>query len=136
MFRPPNAPQMMQPPPGPKGPSQMGSSFYQQGPPSDKGQMNGMPATNANSLNPAMDQQQQVGVEENVDLNIKIPKRLLRLSSTHIPQSVSMINSVKMPVGAVLRPLAPPGPDEEDVDVVNPGAAGIIRCKRYVNCGF
>lgn len=141
MFRPPNAPQMsappqmMQPPPGPNGSSQMGSSFYQQGAPPEKGQMNGMPVTNANSLNPAMDQQ-QAGMQENVDLNIKIPKRLFRLSSTHIPQSASMTNSLKIPVGAVLRPLAPPGPDEEDVDVVNPGAAGIIRCKRcrlYIN---
>ncbi|KAL3938641.1 MAG: hypothetical protein SGARI_001666, partial [Bacillariaceae sp.] len=42
----------------------------------------------------------------------------------------------KVPLGGVLRPLAPCPDDEEDVDVVQPGNAGIIRCKRcrtYIN---
>lgn len=74
--------------------------------------------------------------EENVDFSIQAPKRMFRLTAGSIPNSASMLASSSVPVGAVLRPLAPPQPDEDDVPVVQPGAAGIIRCKRcrtYIN---
>ena len=67
---------------------------------------------------------------ENVDLSIQAPKRLFRTTTGYIPGTASMGSSSSVPIGGMLRPLAPPGPDEDDVDVVQPGAAGIIRCKR------
>ncbi len=41
-----------------------------------------------------------------------------------------MATQCKVPVGAVIRPLAPAACEEDEVDVVQPGNAGIIRCKR------
>ena len=140
-FNKPSAPPPMQPPGGP--PAAAAPNFYQQTPnqgggPTNLNPMNPMSAPNApqNDVHPGagvgVGGVAQPQLQENIDFNVQIPKRLLRLSSAHIPQSVSMVNSTKLPLGAVIRPLAPPGPEEEDVDVVNPGAAGIIRCKRYV----
>ena len=74
--------------------------------------------------------------EENVDFGIQIPKRLLRFTAGSIAQTSNLGASSKLQFGAVLRPLAPTSANEEDVDVVNPGAAGIVRCKRcrtYIN---
>jgi hypothetical protein len=68
--------------------------------------------------------------QENVDFSIQIPERLLRLTAKKIPQTAGMAAASKVPVGAVIRPLAPTGPEEEEVDTVQPGNAGIIRCKR------
>ena len=74
--------------------------------------------------------------QENIDFNIKIPDRLFRLTCSKIPQTNGTAMSCKVPLGGVLRPLAPCPDDEEDVDTVQPGSAGIIRCKRcrtYIN---
>ena len=65
--------------------------------------------------------------EENIDLNIQVPPHILRCSTAYIPQSASLAHATKVPLGAVVRPLAPGG---EEVKVVQPGAAGIVRCKR------
>jgi len=77
--------------------------------------------------------------QENIDYSIKVPSRILRLTSQYIPASATLANSTKVPLGAVIRPLAPMSEndeEEEDVKVVQPGAAGIVRCKRcrtYIN---
>lgn len=74
--------------------------------------------------------------QENVDFSITIPKSIFRLTTDKIPQTAGMASAAKVPIGAVLRPLAPKGPDEAEIDTVQPGNAGIIRCKRcrtYIN---
>ena len=82
-------------------------------------------------------QQQQAIFQEKIDYSIKVSKRFLSLTTGSIPSSASLAASCKIPMGAVIRPLAPPSPeDDEEVSVVQPGAAGIIRCKRcrtYIN---
>ena len=99
--------------------------------------MMGAPGMQQPGMQPGMQQQQGGAIfEEKIDYSIKVPERFLRLTTDHIPSSASMAASSKIPMGAVIRPLAPPGPNDEEVDVVQPGAAGIIRCKRcrtYIN---
>lgn len=73
---------------------------------------------------------------DKIDYNIKIPERLFRFTASKIPQSPAMATSSKIPLGGILRPLAPCGEDDEEIDTVQPGSAGIIRCKRcrtYIN---
>ncbi|KAL3769464.1 hypothetical protein ACHAWU_008873 [Discostella pseudostelligera] len=74
--------------------------------------------------------------QENIDHSIQVPKRILQLTSSVIPASANLAHVTKVPLGAVIRPLAPCKADEEEVKVVQPGAAGIVRCKRcrtYIN---
>jgi protein transport protein SEC24 len=71
-----------------------------------------------------------------VDLSITIPERLIRFSSGKITNTAAQATSSKIPFGAVMRPMAPPGPDETDLPTVQPGNAGIVRCKKcrtYMN---
>ena len=80
---------------------------------------------------PGMQQQQQPEIfQENIDHSIKVPKRILSTTSNYIPVSSNLGHTVKVPLGAIIKPLAVPKDDEEDVCVVQPGAAGIVRCKR------
>ena len=82
-----------------------------------------------------------LSVQENIDLSIQLPKHLCRFSASKIPQTASQATSCKVPFGGILRPLAPCGDDDGDdsleaVPTVQPGSAGIIRCKRcrtYIN---
>jgi len=78
----------------------------------------------------------QQQVNDNIDYSVSIPERIFRWTSTKLPQTATMANSSKIPLGAVLRPLAPDGPEDDPVDTVEPGTAGIVRCKRcrtYIN---
>ncbi|CAI5956655.1 unnamed protein product [Closterium sp. NIES-64] len=62
--------------------------------------------------------------------------RYFRMTCGAIPDSQSLRSRWHLPLGAVLQPLAPTPPGEEEVPVVNFGSAGIIRCRRcrtYVN---
>lgn len=68
--------------------------------------------------------------KENVDFSIQIPERLCLFTAKKIPQTAGMSTASKVPVGAILRPLAPATCEEDEVDVIQPGNAGIIRCKR------
>lgn len=110
--------------------------FYQQGTAPSQGGHPGPPSmapTPGQGANPQMPAQ---GFQENVDFSIQVPKWLFRSVTTCIPQTSSMASSLKVSTGAILRPLAPPGQGEDDVDLVNPGNAGIIRCKKcrtYIN---
>ena len=108
-------PQMHQPPPQQQQPGMM--MQQQPGPP-------GVPQ-----------QQQHEIFQENIDYSIKVPERILRLTSQYIPSSANLGHGCKVPLGAIIKPLAGvTEDDEEDVCVVQPGAAGIVRCKRYVLC--
>ena len=68
--------------------------------------------------------------QENFDPSVRVPPRILRSTAGYVPTSMTLAHSTKVPLGGIIRPLAPCGPDEEDVAVVQPGAAGIVRCKR------
>ncbi|KAJ4979437.1 hypothetical protein NE237_010217 [Protea cynaroides] len=61
--------------------------------------------------------------------------RYLRLTTSGIPNSQSLLSRWHLPLGAVVHPLAE-APDGEEVPIVNFGSMGIIRCRRcrtYVN---
>ncbi|XP_058095788.1 protein transport protein SEC24 A-like isoform X2 [Magnolia sinica] len=61
--------------------------------------------------------------------------RYLRLTTSAIPNSQSLLSRWHLPLGVVVHPLAEP-PEGEEVPIVNFGPAGIIRCRRcrtYVN---
>jgi protein transport protein SEC24 len=68
--------------------------------------------------------------QENFDPTIKVPTRIVRPTTKYVPVSMTLAHTTKVSLGAIIRPLAPTGPDEEDVLVVQPGPAGIVRCKR------
>lgn len=123
----PPPPGQQQAPPPPGG----GASFYPPGPgssapPGAPGGPQGMPGM----------AQQQAAASDNIDYSIKIPERFFRFTTGKLTQTAAQATSSKIPFGAVLRPLAPDGPEDEEVDTVQPGTAGIIRCKRcrtYIN---
>lgn len=61
--------------------------------------------------------------------------RYLRLTTSAIPNSQSLVSRWHLPLGAVVCPLAEP-PDGEEVPIVNFDPTGIVRCRRcrtYVN---
>ncbi|KAL6978579.1 Protein transport protein Sec24A [Sarracenia purpurea var. burkii] len=61
--------------------------------------------------------------------------RYLRLTTSAIPSSQSLVSRWHLPLGAVVCPLAE-APDGEEVPIVNFASTGIIRCRRcrtYVN---
>lgn len=67
--------------------------------------------------------------------------RCIRLCTGAFPMSVALAKKYSMPLGAVVQPMAKPGPGEEQIPVVNFGSSGIVRCRRcrsYVNfsCSF
>lgn len=153
------APQMMQPPAGqfghqppplgqfqPPAPQQPHAQLNQQGAASpfygqqpSAQQMQRAVAPGASSAPGGM----PAPFQENIDYSIQIPERLCLFTAKKIPQTAGMATSSKVPIGGILRPLAPAACEEDEVDVVQPGNAGIIRCKRYViqnaasgNCTF
>ena len=150
-----------QPPMGPGGQQQQQPGMMM--PP---GQFQSKPSTGAPPPNQPMmmpggaPQQQQQGpggpipqggsgavdiFQDNIDTSIQAPSRILRLTTNYIPSNAALAHATKVPMGAVIRPLAPycddtksstDNEDDEDVPVIQPGAAGIIRCKRcrtYIN---
>ncbi|XP_047162184.1 protein transport protein Sec24-like At3g07100 [Vigna umbellata] len=61
--------------------------------------------------------------------------RYLRLTTSGMPGSQSLISRWHLPLGAVVCPLAEP-PDGEEVPIVNFAATGVVRCRRcrtYIN---
>ncbi|XP_014513771.1 protein transport protein Sec24-like At3g07100 [Vigna radiata var. radiata] len=61
--------------------------------------------------------------------------RYLRLTTSGIPDSQSLISRWHLPLGAVVCPFAEP-PDGEEVPIVNFAATGVVRCRRcrtYIN---
>jgi len=84
-----------------------------------------------------MASQQQNVYQENIDFNITIPDRFFRMTCDKIPATNNIAIQAKVPLGGVVRPLAPSTTEGEDeVPTIQPGSAGIIRCKRcrtYIN---
>ncbi|KAG7355064.1 Sec23/Sec24 trunk domain containing protein [Nitzschia inconspicua] len=137
-FQAPPAPGQFQAPPAPIPPAGGPTSFQAppaQNPPTQMMQPGiAQPLGHGGMPQPGAAPQQLY--QEVIDYNIKIPDRLFRLACGKIPQTNTTAMSCKVPLGGVLRPLAPCSDDEEDVDTVQPGSAGIIRCKRcrtYIN---
>jgi protein transport protein SEC24 len=76
------------------------------------------------------------GVFSQAQLEAQCDQRFMKLTVGQIPNSASLAQQSGLPIGVVLRPLAPDEHGEDDIDVVDFGACGIIRCKRcrtYVN---
>ena len=126
---------MMQMPPGAGGAPkvQAATGFYQQQAPALQTQQQQQQPQQGMS----MQQQQQHQPMERIDTRIQCPPRFLKLTSTHIPQRSNMVQQSKIPLGGIVRPLANVTSEEdEEVDVVQPTAAGIVRCKQcrtYIN---
>lgn len=80
---------------------------------------------------PAMDRSGPQMSNEHIDYSVTLPTHLFRWTASKLPQTSHL---VKVPLGAVLRPLATS--EEQPIAVVQPGSAGIVRCKRcrlYMN---
>ena len=133
---PPGGPAMGGPPP-PRGaaapPPPGGANFYQAASPA----VPGGPAPPGGAA-PAAAAAPPL-VNDNIDFGIKVPERLFRLTAALLPQTSSLAALSKVPFGAVLRPLAPESEEaaaDDAIPTVQPGTAGIIRCKRcrtYIN---
>jgi protein transport protein SEC24 len=143
MFQPPPPPAgMFQPPAagaGPPGhvppgvghlsPGVSSSPFYQM-PPSQAAmdRVAGPPSAATATASTPMDTSSLA-----VDWSIRVPPRLLRFSTGKITNTAAA--ATKIPLGAVLRPLAPAGEDEA-LPTIQPGNAGIVRCAKcrtYIN---
>ncbi|KAM0932236.1 putative Zinc finger, Sec23/Sec24-type, sec23/Sec24, trunk domain, sec23/Sec24, helical [Dioscorea sansibarensis] len=77
--------------------------------------------------------QEPISVLEKYPLNCH--PRYVRLTTHAIPSSQSLLSRWHLPLGAVVHPLAE-APDGEEVQVVNFGCAGVIRCRTcqtYIN---
>jgi len=93
------------------------------------------------------------GAAAAIDTSIHVPSRFLGLTSKCIPQHMNVQGIKAMPLGGIIRPLAPGRvptvndvdgdgeteeevKGEEEVDVIQPTSAGIVRCKKcrlYMN---
>ncbi|CEP03242.1 unnamed protein product (mitochondrion) [Plasmodiophora brassicae] len=67
--------------------------------------------------------------------------RYIRLTCYQVPASSDIVETTRLSIGAIITPLAMPGPGEEPVPVVDMGEGGPIRCGRchaYLNafCTF
>ena len=118
------------PPGGPAPPGGGGGAFYGNQP------APGMQAPAAPGAPGMAPQATAPQFNENIDTSVKIPERLVRLSCDKVAQTAQTAAHTKIPFGGVMRPLAPDGEDDEVIETVQPGTAGIIRCKRcrtYIN---
>ena len=72
-----------------------------------------------------------------MDLNIQCDTKFLRASVGKIVGSQAAANASKIPLGIVVKPMhGDIGTSNDDVEVVDFGSTGIVRCKRcrtYIN---
>ncbi|CAK4085636.1 unnamed protein product [Aphanomyces euteiches] len=143
---PPPGPGGFQPPPGPAG-LQQGPppGYYQQGPPGQPGPQGyppqqappgGVPSGDFNQAGfaPAGPAQPSGQLSEAV-LAAQCDPRYMRLTVNALPHSQEQANKSSLPLGVIVQPLAKPDKGKE-LDVVNFGASGVIRCKScrtYIN---
>lgn len=122
--------------PPPPANTPVGSQFYPTGPaPPNPNQMDRFSQGQPQPA-PHMTGQAVGNFIDDVDFNITIPKSMFRPTTTKLPATAALAAQCKVPTGGVLRPFASASTEEEEIDVVQPGAAGIIRCKRcrtYIN---
>lgn len=70
------------------------------------------------------------------DIFVPASPRCVRLTNTAFPNTKALGFKYSLPLGAVVQPLAPLGPNEDPVPVVNFGSSGIVRCRNcrsYIN---
>ena len=76
------------------------------------------------------------GIDE-IDMSITCNPNFLRTSVSKIVASQQLANNSRIPLGVVCKPMAgDQGTTNADVEVVDFGATGIVRCKRcrtYIN---
>jgi protein transport protein SEC24 len=123
------------PAPGQMNPQGASSSFYQN-PPNQAQMQRAAAPPGPPGMGAAPGMGGGAPMPENIDFSIQIPKRLCQFTCGVIPGTPNLMSTSKVPVGGVIRPLAPAVSEDEDVDTVQPGNAGIIRCKRcrtYIN---
>lgn len=74
---------------------------------------------------------------EEMDLSIQCNPSFLRASVGRIVNSQTAANQSRLPLGLVCKPMAGDvGTENEEIEVVDFGATGIVRCKRcrtYIN---
>lgn len=74
---------------------------------------------------------------DEVDLSIQCNPNFLRASVTKIVSTQNQANASRLPLGVVCKPMwNDKGTANDEIDVVDFGATGIIRCKRcrtYIN---
>lgn len=74
---------------------------------------------------------------DEIDMSITCNPNFLRTSVSKIVASQQLANNSRLPLGVVCKPMAgDKGTNNEDVEVVDFGATGIVRCKRcrtYIN---
>lgn len=62
--------------------------------------------------------------------------RYMRMTVGLIPHSMDHANKSHLPIGMICRPLAPVDRGEPELDVVNFGPTGVVRCRHcraYIN---
>jgi len=123
--------------PGPQPPNQP-NSFQQPGPPPP-----GVQPINTLQQPSNIPQQPGAAPDQN-DPTVQIPTQLFQMTTDLLPSTQSLANATKIPLGGVLRPFASPppptsttaSPSTTTIPIIQPGSAGIIRCKRcrtYIN---
>jgi protein transport protein SEC24 len=97
------------------------------------GQMGGMPGQMGGEMGGAP----PLPTLDEVDLSIVCNPNFLRCSVSKIVSTQAQANASRLPLGVVCKPLAgDKGIINDDIEVVDFGATGIIRCKRcrtYIN---
>jgi len=77
-----------------------------------------------------------IGISATAIAEAQCDQRFMKMTVGNIPNSASLAQQSGLPLGVILRPLAPDENGEDNIDVVNFGSCGIVRCKRcrtYVN---
>lgn len=70
------------------------------------------------------------------EIHVPVSPRCVRLTNAAFPNTRVLGVKYSFPLGAIIQPLASPGPNEEPIPVVNFGSAGIVRCRQcrsYIN---
>ena len=123
--------------------SQPGMSGYP-GPPGMPGQpgisgptgMHGPPGMHGQPA-PAIDSANSLPTLAEIDTSIKCNPAFLRSTVGKLVNAQSAANSSRLPLGIILKPMAGDvGVDNDQIDVVDFGATGIVRCRRcrtYIN---
>lgn len=79
--------------------------------------------------------QQQSALSEEMMASQSDP-RFMRLTVGVLPHSMDHANKSKLTYGIIMRPLAPPEEEGDELDVVNFGPTGVVRCRHcrsYIN---
>ena len=73
--------------------------------------------------------------KEGTNHDVQAHPAWVRMTVNAMPLSSSAKQKANLPIGAIIQPLAPT-PSDAELPLVNPGASGVVRCRRcrtYVN---